>query len=382
MNITIGQVATGDKFYIRKKLIKRLWKKIESGSNILMSAPRRIGKTSIMQYCKDKPQENFTVIYVITESVNNQNEFYKKLVKELKSIINKSDKLKSYLKDFKIESIGPKGITFENKETNYFDIFKHLAEKLDLKDCKLILMIDEFAQTVENIMQDESENSAVRFLASVRELRINPYISKNIQFIFAGSIGLENIVSQINANSTINDLYFFPVSPFSNKEALDYIKTIPLKNEEYDFAEGDIIYLLEKLEWNIPYFINIILDEIESICYDEDKEIITKTIIDQAFKNTLKKRAYFEHWHNRLRKAYKQNNYNFAKAVLNQAAESQFITKEEVVNIAVELEIQDSYKDIINSLEYDGYLYLTEGQDSYVFTSPLLKQWWFNYVTN
>ena len=81
MNIIIGQAATGDKFYIREKLINKLWKRIKVGNNILVAAPRRLGKTSIMLYCQENPQENHEVIYIITESVNNQNEFYRKLVK-------------------------------------------------------------------------------------------------------------------------------------------------------------------------------------------------------------------------------------------------------------------------------------------------------------
>jgi len=48
MKTVVGQVATGDKFFDRPGDIRNLWQKIKNGSNILLSAPRRTGKTSIL----------------------------------------------------------------------------------------------------------------------------------------------------------------------------------------------------------------------------------------------------------------------------------------------------------------------------------------------
>jgi hypothetical protein len=386
MNIIIGQAATGDKFYIREKLIKKLWKKIVEGNNILVAAPRRLGKTSIMLYCEENPIETYDVVYLITESVNSQKEFYRKLVKGVIDKLSTSKRITNSLQKIisstKITSIGTEGISFENKDIDYFEEFRSIAEQLELQECKLVLMVDEFAQTVENIMQDEGNSSAIKFLESVREIRIDPKISNKIQFLFAGSIGLENIVSQLNVVNTINDLYSFKVPPFTNAEAIDYINTIPFRNEEYDFLPNDIDYLLTRLEWNIPYFINIILDEIEKICDDTDTNDINKEIIDIAFDNSLKNKMYFEHWHSRLRKSYKKSDYNFSKTILNIAAEKSFVTKAEISDLAVELNILEKYKDILSELEYDGYVNNQEDSEKYVFNSPLLKAWWFNNVTN
>ena len=88
----IGQVARGDDYFPRPQITDEIWKKLESGSNLLLVAPRRVGKTSILYNLLDKPKKNNIVIYYTSESVNNENEFYKKLfnhiVEEL-NIINK-----------------------------------------------------------------------------------------------------------------------------------------------------------------------------------------------------------------------------------------------------------------------------------------------------
>jgi hypothetical protein len=85
IKIIVGQVATGDDFFNRKNEINILWQRIISGSNIILSAPRRVGKTSLVCAIRDNPRPNFHVIYLITESVNDENEFFKKTYKQVVS---------------------------------------------------------------------------------------------------------------------------------------------------------------------------------------------------------------------------------------------------------------------------------------------------------
>ena len=41
----IGQAATGSNFYPRPEITSLFWDKIKVGNNILIAAPRRVGKT-------------------------------------------------------------------------------------------------------------------------------------------------------------------------------------------------------------------------------------------------------------------------------------------------------------------------------------------------
>ena len=66
-NIT-GQAVVGDNLYGRDYEIARLWEKLEQGEHILMLAPRRVGKTSLMLELDRAPRENWDVIYVDVES--------------------------------------------------------------------------------------------------------------------------------------------------------------------------------------------------------------------------------------------------------------------------------------------------------------------------
>ena len=56
-------------------------------------------------------------------------------------------------------------------------------------------MLDEFPETLENIIETDGPEAGKHFLQSNREIRQNPEINQHVHFIYAGSIGLEHIVS-------------------------------------------------------------------------------------------------------------------------------------------------------------------------------------------
>ena len=65
-NIT-GQAVIGEDLYGRESELELLWEKLEQGEHILMLAPRRVGKTSLMLELRREPRENWDVFYVDVE---------------------------------------------------------------------------------------------------------------------------------------------------------------------------------------------------------------------------------------------------------------------------------------------------------------------------
>jgi hypothetical protein len=245
-------------------------------------------------------------------------------------------------------------------------------------------MIDEFSETLENIIKDEGKENAIHFLESNRDFRHIPELHKKVQFVYTGSIGLENIVSGLNKINTINDLYPFEIHPFSTTESKDLIdKLIDGSDLVIDDTQKDNI--IHEIEWSIPYFIQIIIDEIDKIDWPVNKDnqrVVNHDIIKQAVKNSLENRTYFEHWLSRLRIAFKGNEYKFVLELLNTISENQSIHKNDIVNLSVKYQIQESYKDVLNSLVHDGYINNLQNRSEFQFNSPLLKKWWYEKVVN
>ncbi len=60
MKNIVGQTPRGRNFFPRPKLMKLLDRRLASGANVYMAAPRRMGKTAIMRYLEDNPQDAYT----------------------------------------------------------------------------------------------------------------------------------------------------------------------------------------------------------------------------------------------------------------------------------------------------------------------------------
>ncbi len=391
INTIVGQVASGDDFYSRPKLIEDLWNRFESGSNILLSAPRRVGKSSLLKFIEDNPEENYHIINIITQSVNNENEFFRKLYMHVYELLNTKDK---FIEKFK-NIIGQKGVTeitkdgikLESKVLSYYDSLVKIFEKLELGNDKIIIMIDEYAETIENIIKDEEKEEqgrkkAINFLQKNRELRHLSFLKNKVQFVYAGSIGLENVVSRLDFTSSINDLYSFKLPPLTEKEANELVYIKILNGCEMSFDTEQFKYLLSKIEWYIPFYFQLALDEIYRLYHYEEQKEITNNVIDKALNNAIEHRGYFEPWSDRLRKAFKGKEYNFIKEVLNAASQSVILSSSEVYDKAVQWEVTENYKSIINSLIYDGYINNSDDPKEYRFNSPILKMWWYKYVAN
>ena len=261
-------------------------------------------------------------------------------------------------------------------DLDYFEEFKRLLNKIELEE-KLVFIIDEFSEVVENIINVMGKDAARKFLHQNRELRHAGTVIKKIQFIYCGSIGMGNLAESIDAAKIINDLTDFPIPPLSNEEAVSMIDQLTI-NPELNFSPEIKDYLIDKVHWLMPYYIQAILSEMETIIIESGGlPDITSDIIDSAIDEALAKRTYIEHWHVRLNKAFKDKNYDFANQVLNAAADSEAgVSRTRIFDMGVKLEIkEESSRRILRTLEDDGYISRNEDRN-YSFNSPLLKTWW------
>lgn len=374
----IGTPAEGEFYFPRPYLDTRIWKYVESGCNLLISAPRRVGKTSFLKNSTSQKKDGYLLKYHVTESINGSNEFFKRLYKSVLEEISAKEKiwegLTEIIKSNGIKKIGTNGIELNGADIDYFEEFIRLIKKVDL-DTKLVFIIDEFSETVENIINDQGESAGRNFLHQNRELRQDSEIKNKIQFIYCGSIGLENITERIGDIKSINDLTVFSIPSFSKKEAFAMIDRITVESKLV-FEQKVKQYFLDRINWLMPYYLQIVLDEVETILLQSTKLEVSQGIIDQAIDEALKKRNYFEHWHTRLRTALNGKEYTFAKEVLNAVSKSvSGISKTQIFDLAEKNNLREQYSIILRTLVYDGYISLNE-KSIFIFNSPLLKIWW------
>ncbi len=185
----------------------------------------------------------------------------------------------------------------------------------------------------------------------------------------------------------INDIINIAVPPLNKKEAKELISRLELglKKDNNDFEINDKTkeYILKKDSWLIPYYIQIIVDELFDCFLDTNKKITENTIdetIEKIIRARYKYQDYFENWKTRLKQALDRKEYNCALEVLNYISTNGSMDYNSIYNLSIKHGVED-LKDITNVLEYDGYIN-KNSEKVYMFNSIILKEWWYINVAN
>ncbi len=394
MKNVIGIPARGENFYPRNREIKKILKALSEGANIQLAAPRRVGKTSILMYLLDNNLDENQYLYLDTEAVNDSNSFFKKIYFEIikSKCIGGSDRVmeqlkiasNNFLKKIKGFKVGGTGIEFsENEDLDFYEELTNLLKGIELEKGRIMLMIDEFPYTINNILEtSEDETEAITFLQKNRSLRQDPGINSKIQFIYTGSIGLNTTVENINATSLINDVMSIKVDTLDINEAQDLVNRI-LNYEVKTISKENLEYLLKRIEWLTPFYIKLIIKEIIDIMKDEET-VITDSLVNDAFQEIIdfRNNNYFEHYYSRLHGFFNDSEFDFIIDTLNYIVNNNTASKNEIFNIATKHSMQKKFRNLLHTLIYDGYIHSNDGGDSYRFNSPILKLWWKKYVSN
>jgi AAA+ ATPase superfamily predicted ATPase len=376
---SLGNTARGDAFYPRKREIEKIFDFLESNTNIYLSAPRRVGKTSILKHLEDTDYENgYYFIYVITESAYSVNEFFKIIYNELiaSKAIQSLAKLSKGLTDLLsavVHNVEVKGIkTKEQAEPDYYELFVSLLDKIDNGIGRVVIMIDEFPQTLHNINKQHGEIEARRFIQVNRVLRHHKVTEAKISFIYTGSIALFPTVEKIGTLNDVNDIEIVEVKPLSVKDATELLRLL-CDRKNVDIETEAVNYLLTTIKWLIPFHIQLIYVELEEIFHEHEATLMVADV-DAAIARTVsaKNKARFEPYFSRLKGLLEHSEYQFAMDVLKYTAHHDMIDKAIYFDLSQKYEV-GNYREILDGLCEDGYLY--ETGEKYMYTSPILQLW-------
>jgi len=388
--ISTGQPADGEnKFFPRDKIVNQIWRKLKRGEDLLLTAPRRVGKSSILHHIEKNPRDGYIVKYLSIYGTDNSNLYFKRIYNTLLE----NDEIFGYANGYfekakiNIKNLGRKikgfnllevGLELDsNEKIDYCFETMELLKTLPKEAPRVIFLLDEFPETVSNIAK-YSEVEAIKFLQDNRDLRQLNH-DADIQFIITGSIGLTNVVEKLtNDTNLINDLLPPIHIPFlDNDEASLMIDRLCLGIEEegvsFSLSDDSKAYLLKKIVQNSPYYIMLIMDVLSEEVIDNAKELNNK-LIDNVIEDIIKVRAndYFNNWKTRLGDAFEKKEELLAIKILTHISIHEKMNYAEMKKIDKEIDL----KSIIIVLEHDGYISKKDG--FYSFNSPLLKEWWVN----
>ena len=377
----LGSPATGNYYYPRTEIVDEIWDELEKGNFILIAAPRRVGKTSVMRDIEANPRENYKVTFENIQAVKSEIDFYKTLYKLILNCLNTSKKAKkwlsAYLKTKKISEISTSGIKLEDKDLDYLQEINTIFKELDSNTETIVLLLDELPEVLHQLNKNGKKEEAIAILHQLRAWRQSNFMK--LQFVFAGSVGIHYVVKTIEGRtSSLNDLIPAICNPLTREEALNYVEWATGNKASVQYDDTQKNYLLQKIQhYYTPYFINLMLGEIDKIARKRNNTTITEKDTDQAFVNVEKSNSHFADWKNRLKDYMPKEDFNFVNDILIHIAHRDSVSIQTIYDKAIKQEKTVDYMDLIGDLVSDGYLLeVIDGSHNYVFISPFLKAFW------
>jgi len=387
MSTYIGPPVEGKHFIGRIKEVTNLLSIIMAGMHILLSAPRRVGKTSIAKRVLYLlRQANWSGVYVSVEGANDEVVFAQRIIKELKEQNNLWTKSKdSFLEVFKnanfdIEILGSK-LKFKDNPNDVAHFIETLGKAINSIKGNFIIVIDELPVFLASL--EKKEQGAERVEALLNTLRSfrqydsgEEYEKKDkVVWFFCGSISLENYASQRNLSYTINDVKACKVGAYSNEEAIEYLTTIA-KREDVNLTDDIRDYIINKVGWPIPFYLGIVFDAASE---QADSAPLTLSHIEDGYSASLKTyKKDFDLWLQRLQLHITK--YDLHIELLKLIAIHKIVDLDFIKAWKLNSEWKEMKElnllAILDLLEADGYTVFENGV--YQYRSPLVKDYIIN----
>jgi hypothetical protein len=375
-----GQIAANE-VVGRDDLIRDLWDILETQS-VLMTAERRIGKTSVIQKMLREPRAGWFPIYQDLERVHQAEEFALAVYDEIQKFLGGLKKTANRAQRF-LEQRGlilPGVIELAAKESSWKDLLRHAVEDLvsEQAPSRLVFLWDEMPYMLENIRR-RSDTAAVEVLDVLRSLR---QTHPAFRMLLTGSIGLHHVLTRLKearfSNEPVNDMYPVEVRPLAPQHAQDLAQRL-LEGERIPAPDPSAAAEAIAREADyVPFYIHHIVR-----CLKMTRRTATPQVVSEILREQLVDANdpwELDHYRDRIAGYYPHNDdAQLVLLILDELSAANEVL--EVNQILAGLKAQTPLADrtrllnLLRTLERDHYVSRTPDGE-YQFLFPLVKRWW------
>lgn len=389
--LPVGSPATGDDFVDRERETALILSTIKN-DHVMLVAPRRFGKTSIMRKIeRDLESKHQPCVFLEVESVNSPGEFITDLVAALVECQGANPKTRIFSALGKAFALVQENIdeietpAFRAKlrsrlRAEFSDDWHEKARKVDEIFAGLTgpvcIILDEFPVAIQNMEAEDAR----KFLHWFRRLR---QISPRARFIVGGSVSIDHVVYNIGGTPVINDFRRVTIGGFEEGIALSVVERV-FQEERWDYSPEIGRAVLDCVgEPYIPYFIMIVLAGLKEEA-DISGGVPSPALVERVYNRRIlgsEGRHYFEHYSRRLQTTYSGQEAKAARAILSRVSVAGSLT----VGIAYDIfrqstasESEDAFLALLAQLNHDFYVN-SEHSGELRFYSKMLRDWWRIY---
>lgn len=379
-----GGKATGANFFDREKELQNIYDLIAQGKNLLLHAPRRFGKSSLLTRLVAAPPPGGQACYIDLEGGKSPKDF---IITILKALLQRKEfctLLPLRFAEAHEMSESDRREILKDEEREIAGDWRQYTEKLFAilagAPFRCILILDEFPWLIEDMIElhPEKDNTARDFLnwfASARQQAAGP------TFILSGSEHLPSFLESHGLAEHMKDLEPIRLGLFEQDAARTF-SFLALAGRNIMATKEEVDHILTLLGRPTPYFLQLFLDFLAEQCW-AGETLGPKDIERHYYQNLLgsaRTRA-FESISLQLERYHRFGPYhrNGAAAVLDLLARKEQADKAEVKEAWLSIAGTSSagFETMLAVLRDD--FYVEEADGKLFMSSKLLREWWHRH---
>lgn len=397
--VRIGSKVSGADFFDRKDEIRSLLTAVETGDDVLLSAPRRTGKSSLVgELCSRLKGKNWFTIAIDAQGMTEEVQFVEALIRGLHAAglkIPWYEQVEGWVRRLRRAVGGTSGKIVgvevqigKDEPTDWADIGVRIVGVLREAAAKpdpILIVVDELPIFLTRLARED--RGPVRVGDVLRWLREARHAGKPaVRWVVCGSIGLDSFVEARGLTDTINDFRIQTLAAFDDAVAVEFLQALAA-GKNLTLGDAACRVILGRVGWALPYYLQLMVQSLVDLRDEKPTatDFPTDAHIDAAFQQLLQpqKVVQFRHWDTRLDDQFSDPaDAGIARFLLVRLCTQPAGVARDALFQAVaarqpqaDVEALDRrMRTVLSLLERDGYLLRRD--QTYAFRSFLLREYW------
>ena len=367
----------------RDRLIQSIWEIVQQQS-LVMTAERRIGKTTVMKKMAAEPAMGWLPVYQDLENCHSAADFAMAVYKQVHHFLSGKSKFTrrsiEFLKALGGTEIGGVFKLPEQAASHWKDVLTKAIEDLmheNDEGTKLLFLWDEMPFMLMNIRNGEGEQTAMQVLDHLRWLR---QTHGGLRMIITGSIGLHHVLTSLKeksyANSPVNDMATVDVPPLAEKDAAG-LASLLIVGETLESPDAAVAATAIAREADcFAFYIHHIARGLKLLEWAANPENVARVVATHLMDANDPWQLI--HYRERI-STYYPNDQKEVLLILDELAAEK--DNASVTDLLAMLKSMSQFDDrerllrLLTLMERDHYLKRDEA-GTYGFRFPLIRRWW------